>query len=154
MTDSSLDYGDPSLHLDEVRKHNHSEIEKRRREKMNQLIKELAKLVPMCNAIPSTRKLDKLTVLRMTVQHIKAIKSSRALSDCISQTPSFISDDIIDRLLLQVKYSYILALIWFEQNRYNLSNIPTITNLDFISYSWAKSLGEATCYAYLCEIID
>lgn len=101
---------EPSLHLDEIRKHNHSEIEKRRREKMNQLIRELAKLVPMCNAIPSTRKLDKLTVLRMTVQHIKAIKSSKALSDCINLTPSFISDDIIDRLLLQVRNARILEL--------------------------------------------
>lgn len=103
-TDSSLEYLDPSMNLDELRKHNHSEIEKRRREKMNQLIRELAQLVPMCNAIPSTRKLDKLTVLRMTVQHIKAIKNSKAITDSINLTPSFISEDIIDRLLLQERY--------------------------------------------------
>jgi hypothetical protein len=87
--------------MDQIRKHNHSEIEKRRREKMNFHIKELANLVPMCNAMPSTRKLDKLTVLRMTVQHIKAVKNSTALSDPVNRTPSFISDEIIAKLLYE-----------------------------------------------------
>ena len=52
----------------------HSEIEKRRRQKMNKYLNELVFYLPVNSN--KNKKLDKITILKMAVQHMKNLKGN------------------------------------------------------------------------------
>ncbi|KRX85674.1 Aryl hydrocarbon receptor nuclear translocator-like protein 1 [Trichinella sp. T6] len=78
----------------EPRTSNHSKIEKRRRDKLNAYITEISALVPNCS--PGSPKLDKLTVLKFALQHIKRYLNANA--KYLSSVPKIFCEIDLDRL--------------------------------------------------------
>ncbi|XP_063761458.1 basic helix-loop-helix ARNT-like protein 1 isoform X2 [Eleginops maclovinus] len=87
----------------------HRQIEKRRRDKMNNLIDELLAVIPACQ--PMAQKPDKLTVLRKAVQHLKALKvgTSSIFADTTNR-PSILPQDDLSHLLLRAEDGFMLVV--------------------------------------------
>ncbi|EDV26508.1 uncharacterized protein TRIADDRAFT_14211, partial [Trichoplax adhaerens] len=92
---------------DKCARENHSEIEKRRRNKMNAYVAELSNMLPNCGSLP--RRPDKLTILKMAVSHMKSLRKEEMESRAVCRS-SFLSDQEIKQLILEAADGFLFVV--------------------------------------------
>lgn len=113
MMDDDFEADDgPKETLSETKRVSRNMNEKKRRDRFNVLISELAAVIPDSSAVGSS-KIDKTTVLKKAVAYLRSHSSRSTVALCrptANWQPAFVNDTELNQVLLEAMSGFILVL--------------------------------------------